>query len=121
MKSTDIVTLWCTLIPNPGKEDKLREALLQLADTVKKVETECMQYQVIEIDISNGEGPSSNIMFKLLEQWTNKIALENHTKREWLIEHRQMLDREKVLASDESIQPVAIIGGFGLRLSTPAT
>ena len=82
--STGTVTLWCTLIPNPGKEKQvrfqtpstssmflmkiqLRDALLNLAETVKKVETECIQYQVIESE-HVPDGPSSTVVFNLLEQ-----------------------------------------------------
>lgn len=90
--STDTVTLWCTLIPNPGKENdaspiapsytlhsslsiltnernlQLRTALLKLSDTVKNVETECIQYQVIE-STRVPDGSGSTVVFNLLEQY----------------------------------------------------
>lgn len=41
-------------------------------------------------------------------RWTNQNALDRHGKRDWLIEHREMLGRERVLVTEESIQTVQV-------------
>ena len=41
-------------------------------------------------------------------RWTNQDALDGHGKREWLIEHREMLGRERILYTEESIQTVQV-------------
>ncbi|KAF1843284.1 uncharacterized protein K460DRAFT_396622 [Cucurbitaria berberidis CBS 394.84] len=111
--SAEHVTLWCILVPCLGKEDNLREALLDLAKTVKEVESECLEYQVIESNRTPDGMPKTS--FYLLERWTNESALEKHSKRDWLAIHHNLLSTEQLLVGEESIQPVKIIGGFGAR------
>ncbi|KAH7377605.1 hypothetical protein BKA66DRAFT_467440 [Pyrenochaeta sp. MPI-SDFR-AT-0127] len=111
--STENVTLWCTLIPRPGKGNELRLALIELAKKVNDLEDQCLEYQVIESQVGPDGIPM--ITFHLLERWTTEAALKGHNKREWLVSHRSLLATEQLLVGEESVQPVKVIGGFGAR------
>lgn len=84
--STENVTLWCTLIPSPGKDNEvsgsyslaeymievsltfqqLRVSLIELAKKVNDLEDQCLEYQVIEGQIERNGMPM--VAFHLLER-----------------------------------------------------
>ncbi|TDZ26391.1 hypothetical protein Cob_v001479 [Colletotrichum orbiculare MAFF 240422] len=106
------VTLWCTLHPAKGREDELRQVLLDLAANVHKVESTCLRYEVFEK--SGHSTDPSGVVFHLLEQWPAQADLDRHTQREWLVAVRQRFN-DGLLAKDELIENVSKMGGFASR------
>ncbi|KAI9738715.1 MAG: hypothetical protein M1834_008220 [Cirrosporium novae-zelandiae] len=104
------VALIVTIRPAAGKTDRLRELLLTMVSHVTKEEPDCIQYQLIESKLANG-----NAEFQILEQWKSQAALENHGKLDLNKKMTATFEEEKIIAQSEHVQSVSVIAGFAAR------
>ncbi|OJJ72258.1 hypothetical protein ASPBRDRAFT_55477 [Aspergillus brasiliensis CBS 101740] len=90
------VQLIATLRPAPGKE--------------VEEEPSCLAFLLTEHHRADG-----TLEFKVIERWTDTIALEHHQSRAWLREMYSTFMEKELLNGPEQIEMLTIIAGFAAR------
>lgn len=80
----DTLTVVAKIYPKPGKETEVEGLLLKMADTVRRVEADCLVYRP-------HRAPANPPVFLFYEQYRTEAAFEFHRTAPHLAEYREQL------------------------------
>lgn len=98
------------ITPAPGKEARVGELLKDLANNVKKNESDVSKYQLFEQ--INGEGTN---VFVVEETYKDQATYDAHFKTDYFTALGATIQKENLLAAGLDIKTIKPIGGFGSR------
>ncbi|KAL5323041.1 hypothetical protein ACEPPN_007569 [Leptodophora sp. 'Broadleaf-Isolate-01'] len=98
------------LTPAPGKESRLKELLIGLAEKVSKNEKDVSKYQVFEQ--FNSEGVN---VLVVEETYDNQAAFDAHFKTEYFQALGEAVKGEALVTAPIDIKTIKPVGGFASR------
>ena len=87
----------------------MKELLIALAQNVRKNESGCLKYLVLEQRGSDSTRPD----MVLIEEWKSQEVLDNHHKQSYLKDTHDKLEKEDLVLQPELILVVDQVWGFG--------
>jgi len=99
------------LTPAPGKHDRLKELLTNLANNVQSSETGATKYQVFEQ--VNGEG--INVLV-VEETYKDQAAFDGHFKTPYFTALAKAIPEENLVAAPLDIKTIKPFAGFVSRI-----